>query len=150
MIYFVQAVDGGPVKIGYSNCIERRLSQLESHYKQPLVILATMKGGRKKEAEIHARFSHLRFGRTEQFRPVAELMEFIGRPLLVSVNPDAIEVMPLNKHIRALIFSIRTRAAWRDWLAREAERRGIDAAEVVEEALVWYSLQHRIDPPPPR
>jgi hypothetical protein len=36
----------------------------------------------------------LRLGRTEQFRPGADLLEFIGRPLLVGVNPDAVEASP--------------------------------------------------------
>lgn len=100
MIYFVQAVDGGPVKIGYSADVPLRVRQLEAHYRKPLAILATMPGGREQEAEIHARFDHLRFkssarGRhPEQFRPAPDLMAFIGRPLLVSADPSAVEAMP--------------------------------------------------------
>jgi hypothetical protein len=103
LIYFMQSTDGGPVKIGYSVDVVRRLKQLEYHYKRPLALLATMPGGPDEEAEIHARFDHLRFGtgrpqgqgrRPEQFRPAPELMEFIRRPLLVGANPDAVEMMP--------------------------------------------------------
>jgi hypothetical protein len=39
-----------------------------------------MEGGPKEEQQIHERFSHLRFGRKEQFRPGPDLMEFIGLP----------------------------------------------------------------------
>jgi hypothetical protein len=92
-VYFLQSSSGGPIKIGYSADVPTRLRQLESHYGQPLALLATMDGGREQEAEIHRRFDALRLGRTEQFRPAAELMEFINRPLLVDANPDAVEAM---------------------------------------------------------
>lgn len=93
MIYFVQSVDGGPVKIGHTDNLEQRLVQLESHYGTPLAVLATMDGDRSVEAGLHERFAHLRFGRTEQFRPAVEIFAFIGKPLLVSANPDAVEAM---------------------------------------------------------
>jgi hypothetical protein len=100
LIYFIQGTDGGPVKIGYSANVDDRLRQLEVHYGQPLALLATMPGGPDVEAEIHERFRHLRLKgksnlgrRIEQFRPAADLMAFIGRPLLVGVNPDAVEIL---------------------------------------------------------
>lgn len=99
-VYFAQAVSGGPIKIGYSNDVEIRIKQLEKHYGRPLAVLATHPGGVDEEYSIHQKFSHLRLkgvrnrGRQiEQFRPAADLMEFIGRPLLVSPNPDAVEIM---------------------------------------------------------
>jgi Meiotically up-regulated gene 113 len=100
MIYFIQSTDGGPIKIGYTDDISRRTDQLERHYGCALNILATMKGGPDEEAVIHAQFAHLRLkgpgrcGRPpEQFRPAPELMAFIGRPMLVGANPDAVEAI---------------------------------------------------------
>lgn len=93
MIYAVQPTTGGPVKIGHSDDVARRLAQLEAHYRQPLAVLATFEGGREEEQAIHAQFAHLRFGRTEQFRPAAELMAFLGRPLLVDANPAIVEAI---------------------------------------------------------
>lgn len=93
MIYFAQAVGGGPIKIGCSVDVDTRIRALEHHYKQPLVLLATMPGGRDEERMIHEKFAEHRLRRTEQFRPAAEIMEFIGRPLLVGADPDAVEVM---------------------------------------------------------
>lgn len=90
MIYFAQTPTGS-IKIGCSDDVETRLGQLANHYGAGLSLLATMQGGRKREAEIHERFAHLRLGRTEQFRPAQELLDFIGKPLLVSANPDAVE-----------------------------------------------------------
>ncbi len=45
MIYFLQGLEGGPVKIGYSANVDARRRQLESHYGQPLALPATMEGG---------------------------------------------------------------------------------------------------------
>lgn len=98
MIYFMQPIAGGPVKIGYSANVDVRREQLEAHYGQPLAILAVTEGERQEEREMHKRFAHLRLGRTEQFRPAADLMAFIGRPLLVDLNPDVIEAMPPVRH----------------------------------------------------
>jgi hypothetical protein len=94
VIYFMQPTDGGPLKIGFSDNVDARRKQLESHYGCELAVLATRPGGRAEEREIHERFAAHRLGRTEQFRPVAEIMEFIGRPLLVGPNPAAVEAMP--------------------------------------------------------
>lgn len=100
MIYFAQDLDGGPIKIGFSTDVTARIHQLELSYNRPLALLATMPGDMAREAEIHHRFAHLRLegrGRRgchpEQFRPAADLMAFIGRPFLVSPNPDAVELM---------------------------------------------------------
>ncbi len=91
MVYFMQATEGGPVKIGHSADVDRRRTTLEGFYGKELAVLATLPGGRKEERQIHSRFAHLRIGRTEQFRPAIDLMEFIGRPLLVGANPEATE-----------------------------------------------------------
>jgi hypothetical protein len=93
VIYFLQPVEGGPVEIGSSEDVDLRRQQLESHYGRPLALLATMPGGRREEEVVHARFAHLRCGQTEQFRPGPGLMAFIGRPLLVEPNPDAVAAM---------------------------------------------------------
>jgi len=90
MIYFAQ-IDGGPIKIGCSENVDARLRQLETLYRRPVALLGTMPGDDDRETEIHERFRHLRFGRKEQFRPAEDLMAFIGKPLLVSPNPDAVE-----------------------------------------------------------
>jgi hypothetical protein len=101
VIYFLQDHDGGPVKIGCSDDVDTRHRQLEAHYGRPLALLAAMEGGPEEEAEIHRRFAHIRLNgrgkagrRPEQFRPAAELMTFLGRPLLVGANPDTVEAMP--------------------------------------------------------
>jgi hypothetical protein len=119
LIYFLQSIDGGPVKIGSSKDITRRHEELEAYYGRPLVLLATMEGGRKEETVIHQRFRRLRFGRTEQFRPDPELMEFIGRPLLV--NQGNIELMGGVQGITIInLKGSEEQAAWLEAVHRKA------------------------------
>jgi hypothetical protein len=146
VIYFMQSVDGGSIKIGFSDDVDRRRGQLESHYGTALAILATMPGNRDEEARIHARFSHLRLGRTEQFRPAPELLGFIGRPLLVGANPDAVEAMPC----RIPVTNVRSRPEWKSWLERFAEHAGADVSEIIDQALLQYARVKNFDMPPSR
>jgi hypothetical protein len=73
-VYFIQGVNGGPIKIGHSANPQRRLKDLRTS--QPLRILATMMGGRKKENELHRLFSSSRT-HGEWFEPTRELLSFI-------------------------------------------------------------------------
>lgn len=73
-IYFVQAGDEGPVKIGTSKFVNERLATLQTHSPYPLRLIGTIEGD---EAKIHARFSHLRL-HGEWFRPGDDLLEFIN------------------------------------------------------------------------
>jgi hypothetical protein len=105
VVYFLEPTGGGPIKIGFSHDVPKRIKELKSHFGTPLTLLATIEGGREREREIHARFAHMRLGKTEQFRPAPELLEFIGRPLLVGVNPDTVEAMPRSALTCAYQFS---------------------------------------------
>ncbi len=74
MIYFFQGKSGGPIKIGLSVDPVQRANAIT--YPEPLVILATMPGGRREEAALHSRFAHLRLER-EWFEPSDELLALI-------------------------------------------------------------------------
>jgi hypothetical protein len=91
MIYFAQTSTGS-IKIGTTINLRNRLSALKSYFGNEVLLLATMPGDRAEERRLHEKFAHLRFPGTEQFRPAPDLIEFIGRPLLVCANPDAIIV----------------------------------------------------------
>ena len=148
MIYFVQPIDGGPVKIGCSQDVAIRLRQLESHYGCRLVLLATRPGDFEEEAEIHERFSHLRLGRTEQFRPALDLMEFIGRPLLVGANTDVVEAIEPAE--RREIVAIRCTPGWKDWLSAFAERERMTPTSLLDRAVARLAAELGVDPPPKR
>lgn len=144
----MQPVDGGPIKIGHSADVDARIQQLEAHYGCPLALLATLPGGEEEEAAIHARFDHLRFGRTEQFRPALDLMAFIGRPLLVDPNPHAVEVMPGR---RSLYLSSAASDEWIAWVKKGAEFCCTDVSKLVDAALTSYlKAQGYPDPRPKR
>jgi hypothetical protein len=146
MIYFAQAVDGGPIKIGCSDNVDNRLRVLESHYGCRLVLLATREGSRADEAAVHRRFRHLRLGHTEQFHPSPDLMAFIGRPLLVGTNPDAVAMEP-----ESVGFTMKADREWAEWLDRMASQLGITKADAVDQALAMFARARGIlEMPPPR
>lgn len=75
-VYFVQAGDGGNIKIGVSGNPETRVAGLQTGSDEPLRILATIPGGRAVEKELHRRFAALRV-KGEWFRPEQELLDLI-------------------------------------------------------------------------
>src|SRR5438093_13607997 len=129
MIYFAQPADGGPIKVGHTAAVEARLRQLELHYGRPMALLATMEGGRDEEQAIHERFGHLRLGRTEQFQPGPELMEFIGRPLLVDPNPDTVEAL-VGRLDPADFLRVCVSGAYKAWVTRFAEAERSDMSDL--------------------
>jgi hypothetical protein len=73
LVYFVQAVDGGPIKIGIATDPDGRLSELQTGSPSMLVLRRVMPGGRTKEAELHVTFNaSRRWG--EWFDPSADLL----------------------------------------------------------------------------
>lgn len=75
-VYFIQANEGGPVKIGWSDNPKRRLNQLQAAHHGTLNLLAAVPGGRDTEKSIHGRLDDYRV-RGEWFEdcePVREVM----------------------------------------------------------------------------
>ena len=75
MVYFVQD-ETGPVKIGWTRNLIRRLSQLNTSNPRRLRILGVTGGQEREERRIHSRFRHLRI-KNEWFRNDKELLDFI-------------------------------------------------------------------------
>lgn len=75
-VYFIQAVNGGLIKIGWAMCPKRRLKAIDPFSPTPLQIIGVIPGGAVKEASLHKQFSHLR-ERGEWFRPESDLLQFI-------------------------------------------------------------------------
>ena len=75
-VYFVQAERGGPVKIGVTDDLDRRLSMLQASSAERLVVIYALPGDRRTELELHKRFSEHRI-RGEWFaeEPVLEWIE---------------------------------------------------------------------------
>jgi hypothetical protein len=145
VIYFLQSSSGGPIKIGYSQDVETRIGQLEADFGRPLALLRVMPGGRDEEKAIHGRFAHLRLGQTEQFRPASDLMDFIGRPLLVGANPDTVEVMGVD---RVTIVNLKGSMEQREWLDHIARETMIPASRIVRAALSAWAKKRGYPPMP--
>jgi hypothetical protein len=76
-VYFIQAPINGFIKIGWTaEHPTVRLRYLRHGSPVPLEPVAMRRGTRKLEAELHARFAHLR-AHGEWFRPGEDLLDFI-------------------------------------------------------------------------
>ena len=75
-VYFAQDGDDGPIKIGTSKYVARRLRSLQISAPRPLRLLGTMPGGHGLERELHRQFADLQV-HGEWFRPESPLTEYI-------------------------------------------------------------------------
>lgn len=55
-VYFLQGDNGGPIKIGYSKDVSKRIKELQTGFPARLTVLALMPGSRTTEAELHRKF----------------------------------------------------------------------------------------------
>lgn len=77
LVYFVQCEDEfGPVKIGISDDVQRRLADLQSCNPYPLRLLTVISGGLLMEQALHKRFGKWRRN-GEWFSYSAELRTFV-------------------------------------------------------------------------
>lgn len=77
VVYFIQAGDGGPIKIGVTNDAAKRLRGLQTGCPVPVRLLATQPGDVQREAELHSVFdAHRQHG--EWFFPASELLDYVG------------------------------------------------------------------------
>jgi hypothetical protein len=76
VVYFVQATTGGPIKIGATGDLNRRLDELQSYAPTRLCLLGVCEGGFAAESWLHARLASLH-SHHEWFEPGEELLAFI-------------------------------------------------------------------------
>lgn len=77
-VYFIQGVDGGPIKIGKANDPLRRLACIQAYSPVPLRILAVEPGGMRREYTLHRQFKAARL-HGEWFEPTPTLLRIIAR-----------------------------------------------------------------------
>jgi hypothetical protein len=129
IVYFIQAADGGPIKIGRSTemGLTSRLSGIQTGNPRRLVICSYLEGTGALESELHLRFgwAHVR---GEWFAPVPELVELAKAR---HEDPDG--------HVDAV-------TAFREGYmaaAAEADQCGRDAATVIRRQMVDIDLMLR-------
>jgi len=76
-VYFIQAGEDGPIKIGFARDVGRRIANMRVANPAPLKLRANIPGDARDERAFHARFANLRV-RGEWFRPSDELLCFIA------------------------------------------------------------------------
>lgn len=87
IVYFIGGADG-PIKIGRTTSISRRIHLLQTGHPNPLGVLAALKGGAAEESVYHARFDQHRL-HGEWFERTPEILaeiERIGCPLHFAVH----------------------------------------------------------------
>lgn len=52
-VYFIQAVEGGPIKIGFAQDPQKRLAEIQRMSPVPLQVLKVIPGDRNLEGAIH-------------------------------------------------------------------------------------------------
>lgn len=78
-VYFVQAGENGPVKIGLAEDPDRRVAELQTGCFAELRLLGTIAGDRGTERALHERFADYRI-RGEWFEPSAAVFEAFEVP----------------------------------------------------------------------
>jgi hypothetical protein len=100
LVYFIQAGTDGPIKIGRTTNIRRRLTGIQTGSAQRLVVLGTMPGDEAAERALHSRFGFLRTV-GEWFRSDATLMQYIEAHADKGASRDGHVPHPLKTFMRA-------------------------------------------------
>lgn len=86
MIYFIQAHDGGPIKIGWAKNIDKRIAEIQRMSPSQLRVLNTFDSSEEDERILHKYFKRIRlYG--EWFEPTDELLAFVQNPHKVELPP---------------------------------------------------------------
>jgi len=97
-VYFIRIGDWGPIKIGITYSIEKRLNELQVGSPWPLRLLGAVRGSRDNERYLHEKFSHMRMER-EWFQASDELLEEIAVILAPNFSWPVIKANAIDRAI---------------------------------------------------
>jgi hypothetical protein len=97
-VYFVQAENGGPIKIGKATDVERRVADLQRTNPFTLRVLAVAEGGSTLETQLHQRFASDR-KHNEWFEPSRELMRLISDYASAGEAPQRNKIVQHNMRV---------------------------------------------------
>lgn len=75
-VYFIQAGEGGPIKIGFSLNVKARMAGLQTGRTEKLKLLLTLPGTKVDEARLHDKFGRFRI-QGEWFKPDPAVLKSI-------------------------------------------------------------------------
>ncbi|MGI9485427.1 MAG: GIY-YIG nuclease family protein [Geminicoccaceae bacterium] len=78
-IYFIQAECGGPIKIGWTQDIDRRVKDMQAVNPFTLIVIGKFRGMLADERRLHDKFALSRL-HGEWFEPTDELLAEISEP----------------------------------------------------------------------
>lgn len=78
VVYFIQAISGGPIKIGYTKSISQRLAATQTHSAERMIVIASFPGGAAEEGALHWKLKAHRVN-GEWYSPAPEVMAEIER-----------------------------------------------------------------------
>lgn len=84
-VYFLQSGQDGPIKIGYTTDIQKRIKALQTAHPFPLKLLLVINGNVDDESKLHKKFNSLRFC-GEWFSPDEKLLQYIEKLKAKSVK----------------------------------------------------------------
>jgi hypothetical protein len=88
-VYFIQAVKGGPIKIGVTRNVRRRLAIIQANSPVPLQVIGVIPGaGIETESALHAHFGYLRL-HNEWFAPRNTIYAYIRKHAEYGLLPVA-------------------------------------------------------------
>lgn len=94
LVYFIQSGTNGPIKVGTTTDIDKRLFALQAGNPERLVLMATTPGGHALERELHALLARGALGREWFKRDTPGLMETVEHILRHGTLPSAPEQSP--------------------------------------------------------
>lgn len=93
IVYFIQGVNGGPIKIGHTDNIEKRIKQMQTGNPNQLILLHITRGGKNLEDQIHEEFKEDHY-RGEWFKPSKRILEFIESTKMRDLlNPKVMSIV---------------------------------------------------------
>jgi hypothetical protein len=98
-IYFIQQGQDGPIKIGLSWDVNKRMHTAKTFSPHPLRILGMINGGLKEERALHRKFKKERL-EGEWFSPSEKLIQYLQT--LEGVNPTNLNDLGVQKLITPL------------------------------------------------
>lgn len=130
-VYVVQAGEGGPVKIGFTNKPRRRIAELQTGLPQRLRVLHLFDGSEEDERRLHRRFAEHRVS-GEWFHPVADIVlgQFGLPPLRLRETPRRKDAEWSEAGYASFMAKMAAHRADPDWVARRREDAALTGAMV--------------------